>query len=137
MRIDKLTPICTVARIEESLPFWVERLGFETLAQVEEEYGLGFVMLGKDEIVVMLQSGASLAKDLPALAQGPFGGGMMLYLDVPDLDLVLAALDGVDVVVPERQTFYGTREVWVREPGGHIVGFAQQIAQASDGAGAE
>jgi hypothetical protein len=29
------------------------------------------------------------------------------------------------VVVPERNTFYGTREIAVREPGGNVVTFAE------------
>jgi hypothetical protein len=32
---------------------------------------------------------------------------------------------GADIVVPRRSTFYGADEVFAREPGGHIVGFAE------------
>jgi hypothetical protein len=33
----------------------------------------------------------------------------------------------LEVVVPRRQTFYGMDEIGVREPGGHVVMFAQAI----------
>jgi len=129
MQLNKLTPVCTVDRIEDCLPFWIERLGFTQVAAVPEGDALGFVMLQRDEVTVMLQSRSSVAADIPALADGPLGGGVMLFIDVADLDPVLATVEGADIIVPERETFYGTREVWVRSPGGHVVGFAQQIKE--------
>ena len=36
-----------------------------------------------------------------------------------------ARLEGAEVVVPERVTFYGMRELFVRSPGGHMIGLAQ------------
>ncbi len=71
----------------------------------------------------MYQTRASVENDLPALLATP-GGGSVLYLEVADLDPIVAALEGVEVVVPRRKTFYGADEIWVREPGGHVVGFA-------------
>ncbi len=127
MKLTKLTPCCTVDAIEPSLPFWVDRLGFTSVAQVPHGDALGFAMLVRGDVTVMLQSHASVLADIPAMADQPLGGGVMLYLDVADLEPVLAAIEGVEVVVPTRETFYGTREVWVRSPGGHIVGFAQDI----------
>ena len=38
---------------------------------------------------------------------------------------VNVAGEGVDVVMPRRQTFNGMDEIGVREPGGHVVMFAQ------------
>jgi hypothetical protein len=34
-------------------------------------------------------------------------------------------------VKPRHETFYGSTELYVREPGGHTVGFAQMNAQES------
>lgn len=129
MELSKLTPVCTVERVEDSLPFWVDRLGFQKVAEVEHGEALGFAMLVRDGVTVMLQSVASVAADVPEAAGGS-PGSVMLYIDVPALGPVIEALDGCDVVVPLRETFYGTREIWFREPGGHIVGFSQQIDDA-------
>jgi hypothetical protein len=41
----------------------------------------------------------------------------------------LERVKGADVLVPERTTFYGMREIWVREPGGNVVGFAARTPQ--------
>jgi len=120
----KLTPILTVDEIEPCLPFWVDRLGFTKTTEVPHEDRLGFVILEKAGIEVMYQTMASVTADLPALASLPRGGSI-LFIEVDDIDAIQAAMAGADIVVPRRSTFYGAEEIFVREPGGHIVGFAQ------------
>jgi hypothetical protein len=39
----------------------------------------------------------------------------------------LCALAGVPVVKPRHETFYGTAELCVREPGGTTVGFSMRL----------
>jgi hypothetical protein len=119
----KLTPIITVERIEPCLAFW-ERLGFTRTVEVPLEDALGFAMLERDGIEVMYQSRASVAADVPALAED--GSRSVLYLEVEELDGLLAALDPASIVVPRRKTFYGADEVFVRAPCGTVVGFAVQ-----------
>ena len=121
----KLTPILTVDAIEPGLGFWVDRLGFTVTAEVPAGDRLGFVMLDKEGLELMLQTRASVEADDARLAAELSGGATCLYLEVADLDSILERLGGVPVVVPKRTTFYGATEVFVREPGGHIVGFAE------------
>lgn len=120
--LKKLTPILFVDEIEPCLDFWVNRLGFEKTVEVPEGDKLGFVIVVRDGVEVMLQSRASLAKDVPALAQER--SRSFLYIEVADFSAIAQRLQGADIVVPERTTFYGAREIGVREPGGNIVSFA-------------
>jgi uncharacterized glyoxalase superfamily protein PhnB len=121
----KLTPNLIVERIEDCLPFWVQRLGFTKAVEVPDGDRLGFVILQRDAVEVMLQTRASLAKDVPAIA-GEAGDARasVLYLEVEDLAKIREALDGWPPVVPERTTFYGARELIVRDPAGNVVFFA-------------
>jgi uncharacterized glyoxalase superfamily protein PhnB len=121
--IKKITPILYVDAIEPVLPFWEERLGFTRTTEVPEGDRLGFVILAKDGVEIMYQTRASVAADVPALADTPMGG-TILFIEVDSLEPVLAALEGIEPVVPRRQTFYGADEMSVREPAGNIVGFA-------------
>lgn len=123
--LKKLTPVLIVDAIEPCLPFWVERLGFQQVAEVPHEGALGFVILVRDGVEVMLQSRASVAADLPVALEGPRGQATILYLTVSDLAATERALAGLTLAVPRRRTFYGAEEVGVREPGGHLVVFAQ------------
>jgi catechol 2,3-dioxygenase-like lactoylglutathione lyase family enzyme len=118
----KITANLIVDSIEASLPFWVERLGFTRTVEVPEGDALGFVILHRGALEVMLQSRASVAKDVPPLAAGPHHA--TLYVEVDDLGPIRKALDGWPTVVPERTTAYGARELIVRDPGGHVVFFA-------------
>lgn len=121
----KLTPVLVVEHIEPCLPFWISRLGFEKTAEVPDGDKLGFVILKKGNVEVMYQSQASVAKDVPALAGESHRPSTGLYIEVEKLDPVVKALEGVEVVVPVRETFYGAREIGVREPGGSLVMFAE------------
>jgi hypothetical protein len=52
----------------------------------------------------------------------------LLYVEVAGLDDIIKRLEGANVVVPVRKTFYGAREIGVREPGGNVVVFAEMEA---------
>lgn len=120
-----LTPVIFVEEIEPCLPFW-ERLGFRRTIEVPHDDRLGFTELARGEARIMYQSRASLEEDLPALAEGAFERGAgALYVKVESLDDVKARLGDAETVVPERTTFYGAREIFVRAPCGTVVGFAE------------
>lgn len=119
----RLSPVLPVAAIEPVLPFW-ERLGFSVTGQVPHGDALGFVILRKGDVELMYQTFDSIASDVPPLAATPVGG-TLLFFEVEDLDEVAGQLGDVELVVPRRQTFYGSDELIVREPGGNVVTFAE------------
>jgi uncharacterized glyoxalase superfamily protein PhnB len=131
--MQSLTPVLSVEEIEPCLDFWVGKLGFEKIAEVPEGDKLGFVMLKNGPVEVMLQSRASILKDVEAMGKGPFAkDGVSLYIKVASLDDWLPKLAGVEVVVPERKTFYGAREIAVRAPSGVVVGFAEFSEESAE-----
>ena len=127
----KITPILIVDEIEPSLAFWVDRLGFVKTVEVPEGDKLGFVILQKDGTEVMLQSRASIKKDAGPSADAILAAGSHLYIEVDDFSDALARVKDAEVLVPERTTFYGMREIWVRDPGRNALGFAARNAEAA------
>jgi catechol 2,3-dioxygenase-like lactoylglutathione lyase family enzyme len=127
MTVKSLTPILYVEEIEPCLSFWTDRLGFTKAVEVPEGDRLGFVILQKDAVQVMYQTRASVTNDVPALADTPMRGAI-LFIEVDDIEAIQGALDGAGIVVPRRKTFYGADELFVREPAGNLVGFAQFAA---------
>lgn len=124
--IKRMTPILTVEAIEPSLPFWMEGLGFKKTTEVPDGDRLGFVSLERNGIELMLQTRRSVEADLPALAAELARGPSVLFLEIETLEGMeeeLLALGGT-VARPRRRTFYGADEVFLRSPGGHIVGLA-------------
>ena len=117
-----LTPVIFVDRIEPCLGFW-EELGFKKTMEVPGDDGLNFATVSSGAVEVMYQTTASLA-DLPALAEMEFGP-TNFFIRVSDLNAIKPNLEAGDVVVPERKTFYGAREIVVRAPCGTLVTFAE------------
>ena len=128
MNVKRITPVLLVKEIEPLLPFWMDRLGFQKTIEVPEGNKLGFVTFQKGNAEVMYQTYSSVGKDAPpamaAAAQGP----SYLYMEVDDLDAVLAATKDMKIVMPLRTAFYGMREFAVQDPGGHFITFAQPVA---------
>jgi uncharacterized glyoxalase superfamily protein PhnB len=123
--VKKITPLLLVDEVEPCVKFWVERLGFEKTAEVPDGNKLAFVILQKGGAEVMYQSLASAEKDAAFNTQAYRKGTTFLYLEVENLDDIIAAMMGAEVVMPVRTTFYGAKEIGVRDPGGHIITFAQ------------
>lgn len=119
----KLTPILLVDAIEPALDFWTEGLGFQVTTEVPAGDALGFVILERDGIEVMLQTRASAREGNADVADAL--GTTCLYAEVSDLHEVRERLRDVEVLVPEHVTFYGATEVYLRAPGGHVLGLAE------------
>src|SRR5215475_2135295 len=116
MAVKKLTPVLFVEKIEPVLPFWTEHLGFIKTVEVPEGDHLGFVILQQGTTEVMYQTYASADKDLPAVAADIRKGPTFLYIEVDNLNVLKPALASTDVYMPERTTFYGSREIGIKDP---------------------
>jgi len=122
-----LTPILVVDAVEPCVPFWTDRLGFEVTATVPHEETVGFAMLQEGDVEIMYQSRASVADDVPAMTDIVAGQTTTLFIEVEALDPIVDALEGVEILVPRRQTFYGMDEIFVRADCGTVVGFAARL----------
>jgi uncharacterized glyoxalase superfamily protein PhnB len=122
----KITPVLIVEKIEPLLPFWLDRLGFEKTVEVPGDDGLAFVIFQHGTAELMFQTRASAEKDVPQIA-GDLKPRPGTFIEVDDFDDLLKRVDGLEVVMPERTTFYGMREIMVREPGGNIICFAARV----------
>jgi hypothetical protein len=123
--IRKSTPVLFVDAIEPSLEFWRDRLGFALTVEVPHGDTLGFVILVNESVELMLQTVESFEGDAPSQARHFDGDRTWLFVEVEDLAAVETALDGCEIVLERRTTFYGAQETGYREPGGHFVTFAQ------------
>ena len=126
--VRSLTPVLIVDAIEPCLPFWTERLGFEVTVTVPHEGTIGFAILARDGVELMYQTTRSVEADVPGANRTGTTQSCALYLHVNDLDTTVRALEGAEITVPRRKTFYGADEIGAREPGGHVVIFARQGA---------
>jgi uncharacterized glyoxalase superfamily protein PhnB len=128
--VKKITPILFAQEVEPCIRFWIERLGFQKTVEVPEGDKIGFVILERDGLELMYQSYASVEKDSAATAELARKGPTFLYIEVNDLSQARTATQGAEIAMPERSTFYGSKEFGVKDPAGHWMIFAQQGAVA-------
>ena len=124
--LKQLTPVLIVESVEPCVKFWVDRLGFAVTNQVPGPDGkLIFASVQLGAVEIMYQTRASVVDERPGAAKDLMGHSVALFITVDDLDRVEKSLAGAPVVKPRHKTFYGSIEMYVREPGGNTVGFAQ------------
>jgi uncharacterized glyoxalase superfamily protein PhnB len=126
----KITAILFVDEIEPCLKFWVDAFGFTKTVEVPDGDRLGFVILNQDGAEVMLQTYRSAHNEVGDAANYAQGSKSSLFVEIEDFDDVLKRAKGFEVVMPVRTTFYGMKEILLREPGGHYVCFAARAPQA-------
>ncbi len=126
LTLKQLTPVLIVDEVEPCIKFWTDRLGFEITNKVADPDGkLIFASVQRGPIEIMYQTRASVLSEQTGPPGDLMGHSVALFITVDDLDKVEKSLAGAPVVKARHQTFYGSTEMYVREPGGNTVGFAQ------------
>lgn len=124
--LKQLTPVLIVQAVEPCIKFWVDRLGFTVTNKVPGPDGkLIFASVQQAGIEIMYQTRASVVEEQPSATKDLLGHSVSLFITVDNLDTVEKSLAGVPIVKARHKTFYGSTELYVREPGGNTVGFAQ------------
>lgn len=118
----KITSMIYVDHMQPELDFW-KKVGFETTVTVPEGKGIGFAILVKDGAELMVQTRTSMGNDMPAIQEFTRPGANV-YIEVPDFADLLKRVEGAPVVVPVRTTFYGMKEIVVKDPGGNVIVFS-------------
>jgi uncharacterized glyoxalase superfamily protein PhnB len=122
----QLTPVLIVKAVEPCLGFWTGGLGFKKVHEVPGPDGkVMFASVERDGVEIMYQTIASVVEDNPGMAKNLDGHSIALFITVDDLDTVAQGVAGAPVVKARHKTFYGSEEIYVLEPGGNTVGFAQ------------
>lgn len=128
----KMTPVLLVHSIEKSLPFWSDRLGWQKIVEVPEGDTLGFVILMRENVELMLQTYESVRNDAPEMLVDGATDRTSLFIEVNDWSDILDRLHDYKIAMPERRTFYGMREIGVHDPDGNSVVFALRIASPAE-----
>ena len=127
IHLERLAPVLIVDAVEPCIRFWADRLGFTIENEVPGADGtLVFASVKSGAVEIMYQTRASVLADAPSLTADDLRGhSTALFITVNNLDEVEKAMAWAPAVKPRHQTFYGSLEIYVKEPGGNTVGFAQ------------
>jgi uncharacterized glyoxalase superfamily protein PhnB len=123
-----LAPVLIVDAVEPCVEFWTSRLGFAKDNLVPGPDGkLIFASVKKDGVEIMYQTRASVVAEDPSAGGEVKGRSAGLFITLPsmhDLEVIERAVTGAPMMKPRHDTFYGTTEFYIREPGGNVVGFS-------------
>jgi uncharacterized glyoxalase superfamily protein PhnB len=125
--LKKLTPNLMVEDVKQTLQWYGDVLGFQTLTTVPETGDvLDWAMAACDGVTLMFQSRRSLGGEISVLADVPVGASQTFYVEVEGLDGLYQSLkDRVKVVYNLHTTFYGSREFYFTDCNGYIIGFSE------------
>jgi catechol 2,3-dioxygenase-like lactoylglutathione lyase family enzyme len=124
LKINRAAAVLFVARVEATRDFF-KRLGFAVSVEIPDGGSVGFAMLERDGVQVMVET-LDNGHEPPALRNVTKASRhAAVFVEVDDLDAVIAALDGEKILVERHKTFYNSDELTYQEPGGHLVTFAR------------
>ena len=132
------TPNLMTTNVNASVNFYRDRLGFslmmglpfesqQPVEALSDDIPLQFAMLNKDGAMLMIQHQQSLAEECKLFSNLSVAASGTFYLEVNNIDeLTVAPGDDIEIVLPERVTFYGMREIWIRDNNGYVITLAQK-----------
>ncbi|HEY2867568.1 MAG TPA: VOC family protein [Pyrinomonadaceae bacterium] len=124
--INRSTPILHVRSVEPAVKFWTEKFGFKVTIEVPEGDHVGFAALENGNVELMYQTYSGMKADPKnPLAGAVEKGPSFIFMEVADINKVIEELKGGEIVQGLHETFYGSKEIVAKEPGGHFVIFSQ------------
>jgi len=121
--VERVSPVLAVESIDAVIPFW-EALGFTIVDESRTDGQVDYIAFGKDGLSIHYHTLRLVERNIAGGGRELADSTSFVYIAVDDLDAVIERLGGAEVVVPRRRTEWGADEIYVREPGGHIVAFA-------------
>ena len=124
MKVKRAAPVLFVDSVAASRDFFA-RIGFSASVEIPDGNAPGFAIMERDGVQVMLESRDNGNEPAAIRAKSRESRASHVFIEVDDLDAVIAALGRAEVVVERHKTFYNSDELTCLEPGGHLVTFAQ------------
>ncbi len=137
MPFQKLTPNLMVADVVQTVTFYRDHLGFQLVMAVPlaseavvtqlDGRPMQYALVQRDGVELMFQQRESLRRELPQLPS-TIGASLTLYCEVTDLATWAAQLPASLLVKPLATTFYGMRELYLRDLNGYILCLAEPVS---------
>jgi lactoylglutathione lyase len=128
VQLKTLTPNVMVEDVNRTIEFYRDVLGFQVNATVPDQGQFDWASMKRDSVEVMFQSRSSLSGEIPAYADLPIGGALTFFVTMDGIQELYDKLKGkVTIVQDLHTTFYGMREVAIRDCNGYVLTFAEAV----------
>ena len=137
MQLRVITPMLSVADVDRSLAFYVDKLGFTQTGRMAHDDGPAFwANVQRDGQHIMLHAGHdhdAEGNDIPLQRAPDSHRDSTLYLYIDDVAALHAELSARGVEAPEPKVmFYGLKETHVVDPDGFYLLFGEPTDEAPD-----
>ncbi len=121
----ELVPLLFVDDIQLCVAFYVDKLGFTLQQRWDPDGKLSWCRLRRDKSAVMLQQATE--EDGPASERGR---GIGFYFNCDDVEAMYAEVTSRGLMVnPLKVTYYGEKQLSLRDPGGYSLIFQSTVAR--------
>ena len=112
--------------VNATIRWYADMFGARTVVTVPEEGAFDFALVRIGDVEIMFEKPDSLSDGISALQNLPIGGSFTLYVDVDDVDALHAKVKdrGAEIVKDLQETFYGTREFYMKDCNGYVLTLA-------------
>ena len=122
----KITPNIMVKNVSETVDYYKNNLGFETVMVADEEKGDGvsgkplvWAMIKNGDVEIMLQRQDSFVAELPEMEGREIGGTFTLYVGMQDVKSFYDKIkDEVEIVKEMHKTWYEADEFVIKDLNG-------------------
>lgn len=126
MKAVDLTPCLWVEDMEKSLRFYEELLHFRTILHFPQRPPFEWAVMENGYVNLMFRNRASFDEALRPPEGSIWGAGVILALQVEDLQKVYAAVkEQVRIVAPPHENLYGATEFTFADNNGYLISLIQ------------
>lgn len=126
----KITTNLMVKSVNKSAEFYNKHFGFQKVVTVPDSGELDFAILMRNQVELMLQKKESLGSDVPYLSNMEIGGSFTLFIEVENVEEIYNKIKSeVEILVDLKTTFYGMKEVTIKDLDGYVLTFAERVEQ--------
>ena len=124
MKVKRAAAVFFVDRVEPTRDFF-KRVGFAVTVEIPDGNAVGFAMLERDGVQVIVETRDNDHEPQALRDVTLKSRHAAVFVEVDDLDAVIASLAGEKVLIERHKTFYNSDELTYEAPGGHLVTFAR------------
>jgi uncharacterized glyoxalase superfamily protein PhnB len=124
----QIIPHLFVKNVGENVEFYKTKLGFEPIYVQTENEIVNFAILKDENAQIMIGEKEVLWKYFPQLKDKPESNQMMLYFEMTDVTAYFEKVkNSVEVIKELHDSWYKTREFWIKDCNGYLIAFYQNI----------
>ena len=125
-QLKNLTPNMMVLKVDETVDYYENLLGFQKVMSVPETGPSVWAMLKRNDVALMLQDKSSVVDEYPQFKDVTIGSTASFYIGVENIDALFESIKAkAKIVKAPHKTFYGKKEFAIEDNNGYWLIFSE------------